>query len=611
MKKNFLVTTGLVDTWEFNETNFLLGKWCELYEFSDFNKNQFVEKIPTKIAFERNIHHWEDNKKKDDDLKYLEEKLDYLLEVLSNKLSLVHNIEKDKEYWRIIIFSWLITYVSTMFDRWEVVRIFFEKNKDKKFYSYSLSINDLKYLSKDHKHFMDITQEHEWNHLVFLRIFSFLKLRNLSLIGKQRMEKDSKKNNLYSFDEIRSAIPLHIRILKFIDNVIAKIAFKFNRIVFESFHFPKIEYLKICLRCKLIPSKESDFFSFKINNKNITNEDGKRNKLKDSLLSINTEDKFINFLISNLHKDMPKSYLENFNIIKNAVTPFAKENKIIFSMHRFYFFDGFKTYIAEAKKNGSRCILADHGAGFPLKVERVLNYPEKIADKIITWDNTKQDENLFVHLSPTIPIIKLKNNKRGNDCSIIFCEMDKYINHYNSSPNLNQSMNTLNEIIKFVKKLNPEVQSKIKFRSKGNYSFNSDKKFSKIFGENALSKISYKNTIQKTILNSKLIISTYPQTAFAQVMYSNVPTILIIKKGHWEFTKTGTDIFENLKKEKIAFENFDQANIHVNKYWNEIDSWWNTEKVQSARQKFLVSFFHVKQNWYKEWSDYMYFSKKL
>ena len=94
MKKNFLVTTGLVDTWEFNETNFLLGKWCELYEFSDFNKKQFVEKIPTKIVFERNIHHWEDNKKKDEDLKYLEEKLDYLLpDESNNKIkSIIHEL---------------------------------------------------------------------------------------------------------------------------------------------------------------------------------------------------------------------------------------------------------------------------------------------------------------------------------------------------------------------------------------------------------------------------------------------------------------------------------------------------------------------------------------
>ena len=28
IKKNFLVTTGLVDMWEFNENNFLLVKWC-------------------------------------------------------------------------------------------------------------------------------------------------------------------------------------------------------------------------------------------------------------------------------------------------------------------------------------------------------------------------------------------------------------------------------------------------------------------------------------------------------------------------------------------------------------------------------------------------------
>ena len=44
MKKNFLVTTGLVDMWEFNENNFLLGKWCEFYEFNFFDKEKFMKK---------------------------------------------------------------------------------------------------------------------------------------------------------------------------------------------------------------------------------------------------------------------------------------------------------------------------------------------------------------------------------------------------------------------------------------------------------------------------------------------------------------------------------------------------------------------------------------
>ena len=41
MKKNFLVTTGLVDAWEFEEKNFPLGKWCEFYELNDFDDEKY------------------------------------------------------------------------------------------------------------------------------------------------------------------------------------------------------------------------------------------------------------------------------------------------------------------------------------------------------------------------------------------------------------------------------------------------------------------------------------------------------------------------------------------------------------------------------------------
>jgi len=48
MKKNFLVTTGLADMWEFNENNFLLGKWCEFYEFDVSNKKKPINKLQIK-----------------------------------------------------------------------------------------------------------------------------------------------------------------------------------------------------------------------------------------------------------------------------------------------------------------------------------------------------------------------------------------------------------------------------------------------------------------------------------------------------------------------------------------------------------------------------------
>ena len=49
MKKDFLVTTGLIDTWEFYENNFVLGKWCEFYETGDYDEEKHKNIIPKNI----------------------------------------------------------------------------------------------------------------------------------------------------------------------------------------------------------------------------------------------------------------------------------------------------------------------------------------------------------------------------------------------------------------------------------------------------------------------------------------------------------------------------------------------------------------------------------
>ena len=169
-----------------------------------------------------------------------------------------------------------------------------------------------------------------------------------------------------------------------------------------------------------------------------------------------------------------------------------------------------------------------------------------------------------------------------------------------------QSIDFFNEIIHFVKKLNPEIKSKVKFRAKHNIGLNSEKKFSEMFGEKYVDKVSIKNSFKQTILNSKLIIATYPQTSFTEAMYCNVPTILIIKKNYYQFTGEAINIFNVLKKNKIAFDNFNEAKTHINEYWSKIDLWWKSENVQLARKRFLTNFFNVKPDWDREWLDYDY-----
>ena len=168
---------------------------------------------------------------------------------------------------RIVIYGWLSQYTPVIFDRWESIRIFFEKNKTNKFYTNFISLNDADYIPKNHLDYIKNSNDDEWNHLVFLRLFHFLNIQNLSLVEKRIVKNNLKKTefSLISSSTLDvSSGNLFIQLLRTIDKIISKHAFNYNKIILDSFYFPKKEFLKICLRCKLIPCKYTNFFNFSV-----------------------------------------------------------------------------------------------------------------------------------------------------------------------------------------------------------------------------------------------------------------------------------------------------------------------------------------------------------
>ena len=55
---------------------------------------------------------------------------------------------------KVIIENSLTIYTTTIFNRWESIRIFFEKNDSEKFYSNFIMLNDLNYIQENHTNFM-------------------------------------------------------------------------------------------------------------------------------------------------------------------------------------------------------------------------------------------------------------------------------------------------------------------------------------------------------------------------------------------------------------------------------------------------------------------------
>ena len=70
------------------------------------------------------------------------------------------------------------------------------------------------------------------------------------------------------------------------------------------------------------------------------------------------------------------------------------------------------------------------------------------------------------------------------------------------------------------------------------------------------------------------------------------------------------EIYQKLKKNKMAFSTFLDAKKHIKKIWKNPSLWWENKKVQELRNSYLKTFFPVSDNWYNEWSNLLSRLKK-
>ena len=88
-----------------------LGEWARLH--GDVDENSTSSVIP---------YHWDDRNKLNKDSIYLDKVYEKVLALLANKLNEIHHSYHELRYWRIILGPWLITFISVLFDRWEIIR---------------------------------------------------------------------------------------------------------------------------------------------------------------------------------------------------------------------------------------------------------------------------------------------------------------------------------------------------------------------------------------------------------------------------------------------------------------------------------------------------------
>lgn len=589
--KNFLVTTPIKETYGPPKKNIFLGSWCFVNDIDNLKKNKILK------------YHWSNKKKFKKDAVYINKTTDKFCKILSRQLNKIHNLNEDFEYWNLLIYPWAHNYVSTMYERWGTIKNFTKLNKKKIFSSYQLKIDEKKLVPINNLNFIKNTYTDIWNHLTFLRIIKHLRLRNVKTIKKgysyfdTNSDVDFQKGKNNTFDFLISIYEL----------LFAKLAFRFNRIILESFSFSAKEFLKLSIKNRLIPSLYKNLFEDIGSKKDL---DFERRKIDLKSIKENKfNDKFLDFLLENLVYDLPMSYFENFLKIKNKMSYLANKKKLIISMRSWNYNDQFKICAAELKKKESKYFTCEHGGGLMGEYIHQKNFIGKITSHI-HYDSDSSYKKKSFRLSPTINVIDHTeiDTKKNVNLNITFLEGLKYSHKLTSLAKAEEGIDQIKELLKFVENLPIRIKDKVILRSKRPFTLNIKDHFTKKFGKYRFN--DWEQIFFDYAKTSKLMIVNYPQTAFSSLMYYNVPTILICNKKFWFFRKKSLKMFNLLKKNKMAFENFEDAERHIIKNWDGIYHWWNNKKIQNIRKLYLKNFFNIKNNWFEEWLNFISIQKK-
>ena len=256
-----LITTSIQELWGNSKNVIFLGEWCKKYD---------QKKIWNNLEFETMKHHWTNYEKLYFDRENIMVIYEKILNLLVKKLNAHHKTNHSSRYWRIIIGPWLVLYTVCMFDKWETLRIFFERYKGKK-KLYTFDHEDNIFYNYGTLDFWEKTRFNDiWHYKNFLRIINFkfnkeIKIKkidkHISFKDVNKFIKENKKTKTKIFSSFKSFFRY---LIIFLDRPLSFFGIRINDVIIESFYFDKRDLIKLFFKSRIFPSFYINTFKEKI-----------------------------------------------------------------------------------------------------------------------------------------------------------------------------------------------------------------------------------------------------------------------------------------------------------------------------------------------------------
>jgi putative transferase (TIGR04331 family) len=557
-----------------------------------FFKNNFflinigLLKNKNKILNSRNVlpDVWSKKKIAEKSINYIEKLNSKILFALAKNLGSFHKTTNDKNYWGVILFHWLNSYLCRLYKQW----VFIESIKEKyNILQYSYRRDD--FYPNDFLEANFFYTQYSWNSKLITDIINYKNSKYFNI--------QIKKNKLYPDKIIYNKKLINFTIIDILKKAVS--AFKKEK----SFYFFD-NYIPTIFKIKLYTALKDRIF---IDDKKFT-AIYERRKFKANYIF---RKKKLDFLINNsfeefvskkIMTDIPISYLENFNYFLQLSQDSLKP-RFIFSSNAYRSNDYFKIWAAEKyKKYKSKIIYVSHGAEH---LNPLLKNESKFCYKKITFDTASKKNE--VQLPYSWFYSKIVSKKNYEEKNLLLMVNTNPINNWeitNGTNSIDQTVKIYNSFKSFVCKFNNMFNNEVVVREIKSPKENTTQ-FCYI--KNFLGKsISYsdplKTNLKEEFLNTNLSISLDFGTFTIQSMHA-VPTLIFLTKD-FVIKKKYRFAVENLKKNNILFYNHEKMFNHVRKIFHEPLIWWESADVIKSRNIFYKTFGFKHDNTVNKWLDF-------
>ncbi len=572
MGARYLITTADEQTWPKDQPVVFLGEWCRLY-----SRRSVWERMDSVVA----PYHWDNRKKLYKDYLYIQQVYEAQLKELSLKLNQIHAVDHPLRYWRILIGPWLGVFLQILFDRWFMLKQVINHGEVNACSVFERDENFA--IPNDMSHFMQLFIGDDWNEKIYGQLIELCWNKNFH-VEKIFLKKDSSRQVRPKSKNWKNLIK---NLLKKTTNSLYPLTVQSDEYFFISSYLPlKINFnlqLKLGQFPKLWQGVSPETTRPDIRTRKWQAgpdfEEGTFPHIASQLIPLN----------------IPTTYLEGYEGLVKKINnlPWPNRPKAIFTSNSYAADDVFKAWAAEKTEVGIPLIIGQHGGHHGMTPwsfyeEHQIN----ISDYWLSWGWSDLKNPKVKPVGNLKEFGRKVNYDSNGDGLMAEMGLPRYSYHMYAIPVASQCLSYFDDQYRFITALPNALQNKILVKfCPVKYGWNEKKRWDDKLPN--IKTYSGSQPFSAMSARSRIIIATYNSTTYLESLYWNMPTIIFWNPEHWELREEVKPYFEKLKSVGIFHETPESAASHMTTIWDNVEGWWQSDKLQTARSQFCKQFSHA------------------